>query len=94
MKELEQKRDEIVTGFFWVALSTIFIFGVPALIAVYAGKALNTAFDLDIMQYVLLFFAFILSWGIVAREYKKKTKLLRDLRAQILKAREDEGKNT
>jgi hypothetical protein len=93
LKELENKRDEIVTGFFWVALSTVFVFGIPALIAVYAGKKLNTVFGLDIMQYVLLFFAFVISWGIVAREYNKKTKVLKELREQILKAREEEKNN-
>jgi hypothetical protein len=46
------------------------------------------------MQYVLLFFAFVISWGIVEREYNKKTKVLKELREQILKAREEEKNNT
>lgn len=90
LKELEQKRNEIVNGFFWVAFSTIFIFGVPAVLAVYVGKKLNNVLGQGNIQYILLFFAFVLSWMYIAREYNLKSQELRDLKQQILKAREEE----
>ncbi len=87
IKELEQKRDAHITGFFWLALQIAIIFAVPAVVAALAGKALNTYFSTSGLQYALLLFALILSWGIMAHQYQKKTRDLKDIEDKLKAAR-------
>ena len=92
LKELEEKRDRYTTNFFWLALSTAFIFGIPAVLAAIVGNKLNEAFDKKGIEFGLLFLAFVLSWSIIAREYQKKTKVLKALDQEIKEARLKESK--
>ncbi len=87
VKELEQRRDDFITGFFWLAFNTIFIFGIPAVLAVFVGKRLNIFFETRGIQLVLLFFAFVGSWAITIRAYRKKLVTLRTMDEQIKQAR-------
>lgn len=92
LKELEQKREDIVTSFFWLALYIAVIFGVPAVLAALVGNKINSVYNTKGFEFILLFFAFVLSWAIIAREYKKKTRILNDLDSQIKEARFRENK--
>ncbi len=92
LSELEKKRDQIVTNFFWLALYTAFIFGIPAVIAIFVGNKINEFYGVNSAHFVMLFLAFILSWIIVAIEYKRKTKILKDLNEKIKQARLTEKK--
>lgn len=92
LKELTQKRDDIVTSFFWLALHIAFIFGIPAVLAAFIGNKINSIYNIKGVEFLLLFFAFVLSWAIIAREYKRKTKILNDLDAEIKEARLRENK--
>ena len=87
IKELEQKRDAHITGFFWLALQIAVIFAVPAVAAALIGKALNSHFSTTGLQYALLLFALILSWGIMAHQYQKKTRELKDVETRLKEAR-------
>jgi hypothetical protein len=87
VKELEQKRDNFVTGFFWLAFNTIFIFGIPAILAALAGKKLNALFSVQGIQFALLFFAFAGSWAITIHLYRKKLAILRTMDDEIKQAR-------
>jgi hypothetical protein len=87
VKELEQKRDNFVTGFFWLAFNTIFIFGIPAILAAFVGKKLNMILSMQGIQFALLFFAFFGSWAITIHLYRKKLAILRTMDAEIKQAR-------
>lgn len=92
LKELEQKRDAFTTRIFWLMFEMIFIFGIPAVIAVYLAKKLSaTNTDMN-WSAIFLFVSFVFSWFIVGIKYKKQTKILNDLNEQIKIARELENK--
>ncbi len=92
LKELEQKRDAFTTRIFWLMFEMIFIFGIPAVIAVYLAKKLSaTNTDMN-WSAIFLFVSFVLSWFIVGIKYKKQTKILNDINEQIKVARELENK--
>ena len=92
LKELEQKRDAFTTRIFWLMFEMIFIFGIPAVIAVYLAKKLSTTNTDMNWSAIFLFVSFVLSWFIVGMKYKKQTKILNDLNEQIKVARELEAK--
>ncbi len=88
VKQLEQKRDEHMTGLFWLALHIAFIFAIPAVAAAFTGKKLNVYFGISWAQFALLFVSFVLSWAIMAQQYNKKTKAMKVIDEQIKQARE------
>lgn len=92
LKELEQKRDAFTTRIFWLMFEMIFIFGIPAVIAVYLAKKLSAANTDMNWSAIFLFVSFVFSWFIVGIKYKKQTKILNDLNEQIKIARELENK--
>ena len=69
----------------------IFIFGIPAVIAVYLAKQFSAQTEMN-WSAIFLFVSFVLSWFIVGMKYKKQTKILNDLNEQIKVARELEAK--
>jgi len=87
IKELEQKRDAHMTGLFWLALHIAFIFAIPAVLAALIGKKLNTVLGISWMQFALLLVAFISSWGIMAHQYEKKTKAMKEIEEELKIAR-------
>lgn len=91
LKELEQKRDAFTTRIFWLMFEMIFIFGIPAVIAVYLAKQFSSKTEMNLSA-IFLFVSFVLSWFIVGMKYKKQTKILNDLNEQIKVARELEAK--
>ncbi len=91
LKELEQKRDAFTTRIFWLMFEMIFIFGIPAVIAVYLAKQFSAQTEMNLSA-IFLFVSFVLSWFIVGMKYKKQTKILNDLNEQIKVARELENK--
>lgn len=82
LKELEQKRDKEVTGFFWLGLQIAFIFGIPAFLAVWIGGILNQQSDTN-FRAIFLVLAFVISWVIVILIYQRKTKKLKELDLKI-----------
>lgn len=91
LKQLEQKRDAFTTRIFWLMFEMVFIFGIPAIIAVYLAKKLSAHTEMNLSA-IFLFVSFVLSWFIVGVKYKKQTKILNDLNEQIKVARELENK--
>ena len=81
-----------MTGLFWLALHIAFIFAIPAVAAAFIGKKLNVYFGISWAQFALLFFSFILSWAIMAQQYSKKTKIMREIDAQLQQARANAAK--
>ncbi len=84
LKNLIQKRNAVTTGFFWLALKTALIIGVPAFLGAYFGKKLDSAKG-DKLFYTLIFLAiaFVVSWTIIYFEYKKVSKKLKTIEGQI-----------
>lgn len=91
LKELEQKRDDFTTRIFWLMFEMIFIFGIPAVVAVYLAKKFSAQTEMNLSA-IFLFVSFVFSWFIVGMKYKKQTKILNDLNEQIKVARELENK--
>ena len=82
--ELKQKRERQINGFFMLILEIVFIFGIPAIVAVILGKYLDVT---GAKKYtaLCLTIAFIFSWIIVVFLYRKKTKELAETEALIKK---------
>ncbi len=84
LKNLIQKRDRITTGFFWLALKTALIIGIPAFIGAYFGKKLDAANGKNLFfTLIFLAVAFVISWTIIYFEYKKVSKKLKDIEEEI-----------
>lgn len=83
LKELEQKRDKEITGFFWLGLQIAFIFGIPALVMVFIGKKLSAHLGNNNIITFCLVISFIFSWILVAIFYRKKSKRLGEIEQQI-----------
>jgi uncharacterized membrane protein (DUF485 family) len=92
LQELEQKRDAHTTRIFLIMLEMVFIFAIPAIAAVYFGKKLSAINSTLNWSAIFLLVAFVISWTVVAWQYRKQTRILNDLTAQIKKAREEETK--
>ncbi len=96
IKELQNLRDKHTTSFFWLGLEIALVFLVPALLAVYLGKKLDTATGASFWSILFLAITFALSWVWVGFKYNKKSKILKDIESQIvaLRAIEDEKNKT
>ncbi len=73
IEEAYARREAFRAKTFRMMLHIAFIFGVPAAIAFFAGNELDTRFSQDrkTWLFVLLGIAFISSWAMVIRMYKK-----------------------
>jgi len=90
LKNLIQKRDKITTNLFWLMLKIAFIIGIPAFIAAFFGKRLDTAKETGLtFTIIFLAAAFIISWVIIYFEYKKISKDLKFLEDQIVALRKE-----
>ncbi len=84
MKELEAKRDRLTTRSFYIALETLFIFGVPALVAVYTGKWFVERFSMgEWIIYTLLAGTFIVSWVILIARVRKASQAIKRIQKEI-----------
>lgn len=79
IQKLEKERDSYVTRVFWLCLEIIFIFGIPAAIALII---IFTTGNKQLGWY-LLPIAFVLSWIILIMKYRKMAKTLEGLDAKI-----------
>jgi len=72
------KREEDTTKIFWLALSIVFIFAVPAFAGAFLGLKLDALYQTGRkITLTILIFTFIFSWLVVIREYLKLSKKLR-----------------
>ena len=83
IKNLEKKRDQAMTGFFWLGLQIAFIFGIPAFIAAFIGKKLSEGSGNKNIIIISLFISFILSWSIIIYIYRKKSKNMKKIEDEI-----------
>lgn len=79
IQKLEKEREYHVTRVFWLCLEIIFIFAVPAAIAL--GIIFITGNKH--LAFYLLPIAFILSWVVLIVKYRKVAKKLQGLDAKI-----------
>ncbi len=91
LKQLEQKRDAFTTRIFWLMFEMVFIFGIPAVAAIFIGKKINNLENTINWIIVFLFVAFFLSWLIVGIRYQKVTAQMKELDLQIKEARKAEN---
>lgn len=90
LKTLIQKRDKITTGLFWLMLKIAFIIGIPAFIAAFFGKRLDTAQETNFTYTgIFLFIAFVFSWVIIYFQYKKISKDVKFYEDQIVALRKE-----
>jgi uncharacterized membrane protein (DUF485 family) len=93
LQALVKKRDSHVSRLFYMMLEFFLIFGLPALAAFFAGRALDSALGTGRMWIIIcLIAAFILSWVIVVLRVRKITKELKILDARIAEERENSSK--
>jgi tryptophan-rich sensory protein len=83
LKELEQKRDKEVTGFFWLGLQIAVIFAIPAIAAALIGKELALKFSNKNLTTYLLLISFVFSWSIVIFIYRSKARKLKEIEDKI-----------
>lgn len=83
----QKKQKTLRTKAFWIAFEMIFVFGVPAALAILFGEWLTGEMGMESwVTYFLLVLAFITSWVIV---YYR----VRWLAKEMDKAHEEEGKD-
>ncbi len=71
MNTLENKQQTYATRVFWLAFQTSFIFAIPAVVGVFAGKSLDKWFDTgSIATMIILLITFIFSWVLVLIKYR------------------------
>lgn len=77
---MQQEFDQQVPGkesvedysgrIFWFALGLVPIFGLPAILAVFAGRYVENTYDISWpVTLVFLGLAFVFSWAVVIRQY-------------------------
>lgn len=72
MDKFQQKREDLGHKTFILMLKIAILFGIPAAVAFFAGRALDSAYDMRPKgTLICLGVSFIFSWIIVIREYKK-----------------------
>ena len=71
--ELKKKREAQINSIFILILEIAFIFGIPAIIATFLGKYLDSGKPKS-YTLILLILAFVSSWTITTVLYKKKTR--------------------
>jgi uncharacterized membrane protein (DUF485 family) len=79
LKALVKKRDSHVNRLFYMMLELIFIFGLPAALAFWAGNSLDASFESGrVWLFSFLGLAFVLSWVIVIIRVRSVGKKLRE----------------
>jgi len=77
----DPKFKAITDRFFWESFFGIFIFGIPAFLAVALGQMLDARLSTGrLWFFVFLGVAFVLSWAIVFYRNKRVTKIYREFR--------------
>ncbi|MEX2405154.1 MAG: hypothetical protein WD579_00965 [Candidatus Paceibacterota bacterium] len=78
--ELKGEYARLQTRAFSIMIEVIFIFGIPALLAVWIGGMLSEG---NTATYILLVVAFILSWVILSFRIKKVNADLKEMRTKL-----------
>ncbi|MEX0935244.1 MAG: hypothetical protein WDZ70_02880 [Candidatus Paceibacterota bacterium] len=78
--ELKGEYARLQTRAFSIMIEVIFIFGIPALLAVWIGGMLSEG---NTATYILLVVAFILSWVILSFRIRKVNADLKEMRAKL-----------
>ena len=91
LEELKEKRSQQQHKIYLIAIEIIFIFGIPAVVAVFVANWINESFSIDrtLALIVLLLLAFVSSWVILFARLKKVNKELTVINKQIRE--EEEG---
>lgn len=84
--ELENKYARLQTRAFSIVIEIIFIFGLPALLAVWIGGLLS---DEKTTTYILLAIAFILSWVILFLRIKAINTRLKEMQERLQKEKQE-----
>lgn len=92
IKELEEKRDKLITGFFWLGLQIAVIFAIPAITVAIVSKKIILATGFKPANSIGLAISFIFSWIIVIYIYKKKSKKMKIIEDEIKVLRKQEIK--
>lgn len=91
MEELKKEQDKYVTKVFWLGLQTSLIFGLPALLAVFLGRKLDSWYDSGkLIMIIMLCFAFVLSWTLVLMQYHRLNKKLKEISGAIKENRSND----
>lgn len=83
LKQLEKQRDDHVTKIFWAGLEIALLFAIPLIIAILVSLKIGG----DAKWYALPI-AFVFSWVLVIRHFKKISRKMKALDAKINELRE------
>ncbi len=80
---IEKRREELTHKTFLMMFRILIIFGLPAIIAYFAGKWFDTTYNIRPNgTLATLAIAFITSWALTIRMYLKLDKAFKDLRKE------------
>jgi len=83
-ESLLQQKDKAVMGVFWLSLSMVAIFGVPAAAGAVLGSWLDGRFGTGrMLTIVVLGIMLILSWVVVVRWYRSVKRKLDDINKRL-----------
>ncbi len=92
--KLEQKREELRHKTFKLMLRVLIIFGIPAIIAYFAGNHLDSTYNMrPYGSLIAIMVALTISWIITFRMYVKLNREFRSLRSAQEKEIEEEEKS-
>jgi len=89
LKKLLETREQYRTKMFWLLLEVAFIFGIPAVIALFLYKFLRADGSSVILSLIPFIFALIISWIITLQRIKKVGGGLHALEERIKEKRND-----
>jgi len=80
MANISQEKDALMHKTWLLMIRIAFIFGIPAAIAYFVGKYIDTTYDMRPNgTLAVLAVSFVFSWVLTIREYKKLSRAFREL---------------
>jgi hypothetical protein len=92
IEELKKRRESLVNSIFILMIQIAFIFAIPAIAAILAGKYLDEGKNTFYVP-LFLFISFVTSWVAVIWLYKNKTKKLNEVESLIKEAAQKDKQN-
>lgn len=92
--ELKKKQESFRTRLFLMMIEIAFVFAVPAAIAVFAGKKLDSVYGSgqdSKFSIILLVISFVISWIIVIIRFRRATKALKNISKDIEREKHRNG---
>ena len=84
MDPLQQEQHRQIGKIFWLGLQISFIFAIPAIIAVVAGKKIDAMYSTGKLATIIaLAAAFIFSWVLFLAQYYRLNKKLKEVNRRI-----------